>query len=128
MGGMKKLLILLSLIAVWVYVYRERLYVHDVIAKVSVGGVERESVSAYINASNDVLLIGPPPPPTMLLIRHGEAAPVIAGSVMCLRWVACLTEERPEMSTGGRDAKVSMTSKVVTYMNDLGKLVRVDLY
>jgi hypothetical protein len=126
---MKKLFILLLVPAcVWVYLHREQIYFHDVIAKVFVDGVRHADVDAYINAANDVLLISPPPPPTMLLVRHGDAAPVIPGTLTCLHWVACLAEDHDGISTSEHDARIVMGPRVVTFVNDAGKTVRVELY
>ncbi len=125
---MKKLLFLLLVAgAVWLYYYRERIYIHDVMAKVSVGGVEQADVSAYINASSDVLLMSPTPP-TLLLVRHGDAAPIIEGMLTCVHWVACMTEAGGGTPSDGRYAQIVMSSKVVTFVNDAGKTVRVQLY
>jgi len=125
---MRKFLLLLLVLAVaWLYYYRERLYVHDVVAKVYVGGVEQADVSAYINASNDVLLMNPTPP-TLVLVRHGDAAPVIEGSLTCVHWVACMTEAGGDVSAGGRDARIVMSSKVVTFVDGAGRPVLVQLY
>jgi len=127
-SGMRTFLVVLVVLAVaWVYHYRERLYVHDVVAKVYVGGVEQTEVSAYINASNDVLLMNPMPP-TLLLVRHGDAAPVIAGTLSCVHWVGCMTEVNAGVSSGERDARIAMSPKVVTFVDGAGRAVRVELY
>jgi hypothetical protein len=124
---MKKLLFLLLVTgAVWLYCYRERIYIHDVVAKVSVGGVEQADMSAYINASNNVLLMSPAPP-TLLLVRHGDAAPILEGTLTCVHWVACMTEAGGG-TPSGKWGMIVMSSKGVTFVNDAGKTVQVQLY
>ncbi len=130
---MKKILALVIIVfAVWLYLNRERVYLHDFFAKVEVGAVRDTHRSVYINASNDLLLIGDGNPPVLELVRPSGAAPVLAGSLNCIYGLACLARKEDADALANTrtapDGQVVKGPRVVTFRDDDGKPVTVHLW
>lgn len=129
---MKKLLaLLIVLFAVWLYLNRDRVYLHDFFAHMDVAGAADTTHSIYFNAANDLLLISSDPP-ALELVRPSGAAPVLAGSLNCIYGLACLAHKEDAAALAAipttPSSDVTKTSRTVTFKTAANKPATVRLW
>ncbi len=136
---MKKLIGLLIVgFVVFLFVYRERLYLRDPIAKVSRDGKVVSSSQVMINYPNDVLLLDHSDGRNRIyLVQHWNlllGTPTVP--VKCLQQVACMTDAdqatEAKVQVGSRGSRspfegVTMTPRLVEFVDEDGALVEVVL-
>ncbi len=133
------LLMLVALLAL-IAVNRQRIYVRDPLATVTKNDVKQSGVQVFINYSNDVLLWQDAEPGEYRTLLQGwNKMPGTPDRLMCLRWMACLTDTdhasiiplnwngNSGKGKGRYDPNVSMTGSKVTYMDADGDTMRVEL-
>jgi hypothetical protein len=127
--------VVLVVLVMWTAFNRERIFVRDPVASVYRNGVKQQGVEVYLNFSNDILMqkkSDPPSPPTIL--QHWDQAPEIPVGLVCMRWLACLTEADhspvlPSSSDGKRDdiPLAQMNGRHIQYVDRSGAQIRVEL-
>lgn len=133
---MKKLLLLLLIVvAVFVAVYRQRLFLWDPVASVTRDGAKDAGARVRINYTNDVLLEDHDGDRTrMYLVQNWSKAVIAPARLQCLGTMLCLTEADQAPgdpvvagSRGRREpfAGVTMTNKRVEFVDEDGALVQV---
>lgn len=125
---MKKLLLLLILaLVVFVVLERQKLYLRDPLASVSVNDVVQSDMRVYINYSNEVLVEHTVAPVTLTIVQQGQhlGTPTM---LRCLRWAGCLTDANPASLVETMKGPVGeMSNKMVEYRDDDGRDVKVKL-
>ncbi len=128
------LLVLLSLVTL-IFIYRQRVYLHNPIATVYRDDVKQTGVQVYFNSLDDVLLIKDSEPGAYrVLVQGWDRAPGTPVHLTCLVWTACLTEadNAPIVAMvwngkGTYDPQVLMTNREVSFVDGTGAKVRVEL-
>jgi hypothetical protein len=135
----KKLLLLIVLgLAVFVVVYRQRVFMWDPIATVTRDGVKQGSVRVMINYSNDVLIDDRSTEKRrMYLVQNwNKVAQYSEGPLKCVQYLACMTDADQatgeKVTSGSRGRRepfegVTMTNKRVEFVDENGELVVVAL-
>ena len=125
---MKKLLLLLAaLFVLFVVVDREKLFLRDPLAHVTVNDVVQDNTRVYINYSNDVLIEHTMAPVTLAIVQHNQHAGT-PKELRCIRWLACLTDAAPATLVETMKGSVGeMSGKLVTFQDDRGQTVKVTL-
>lgn len=125
---MKKwILLALVVIAVFVVVERQRLFLRDPLAKVTRDNVIEDNNRVYINYSNDVLLEHTVAPVTLTIVQHGQHLGT-PRSLRCIHWMACMTDGDPAGLVETMAGPVGeMSGKMVEFKDDKGRDVRVTL-
>jgi hypothetical protein len=126
----KKILILLLVVAaLFVVLNRQRLYLRDPLASLTLDGVEQPGVQIYINYSNDVLLENDHPPMYLTLVQQGGRLGTPVG-LKCLHYIVCRTDaaESTLVLESGKAAVESMSSKAVTFQTHDGHTSVVTLH
>jgi hypothetical protein len=120
----KKLFVLLALgFAVFVWVYRERLFLRDPLGVVERDGVKEDGARVFINYSNDVLMRDGG---QWVLVQGWSRVAGLPARLNCVQGLACMTEaDHAEVTSAG--TKVEMSNRVVTFVDDDGVAVRVAL-
>jgi hypothetical protein len=127
---LRKILIVGALfLAVFVAVFRQRIFVRDPLGKVEKNGVAQDA-RIYINYSNDVLLEDPSRH-QFVLVQGWSAVPGVPQRLVCLTGLVCWTDADratvfPVKGVGGRTLAV-MSAKVVTFVDEAGAGVRIEL-
>ena len=135
---MRKFLLLLFIgLAVFVALYRQRLFLWDPLAAVTRDGAKDPSAHVRINFSNDVLLEDHAGDHTrMYLVQNWSKAVVAPGKLTCVGGMVCMTDadqasgDAIAPGTRGRRepfAGVTMTNKRVEFVDEDGALVQVVL-
>ena len=121
---MRKLLSLLALgFAVFVWMYRQRIFLRDPLGVVERGGVKQDGARVFINYSNDVLVQDGG---RWVLVQGWSGVPGVPARLNCIQGLACMTEaEHAEITPAG--TKVEMSNRVVTFVDGEGVAVRVTL-
>jgi hypothetical protein len=128
---LKKILIVGTLLlAVFVAMFRQRIFVRDPLGKVERSGVAQDGTRLYINYSNDVLLEDSARH-QFVLVQGWNALPGVPQHLFCLTGMMCWTDADraavfPVGGVGGRTRAV-MSAKEVTFMGEAGAKVRVAL-
>ena len=128
---MKKILIVgILLLGVFVAVFRQRIYVRDPLGKVERNGIAQDGARLYINYSNDVL-VEDSARHQFVLVQGWSALPGVPQHLFCLTGVMCWTDADkaavfPVEGVGGK-ARAVMSAKEVTFVDELGAKVRVEL-
>ncbi len=126
---MKKiLLVLLVLLGVGIYFYRQQIYLRDPLATFEMNGIERGKVRVFINASNDVLMSGADVPAELMLVQHGQRGPGLPLPVKCSMWLVCFLPAPPVPMEAYSGKIEGMTAKLVTFRDANGDEVAVKLY
>jgi hypothetical protein len=130
----KKLIALLAVaLAVFVAVYRQRIYVWDPVASVTRDGVPQDGVRVMLNFSNDVLVDDQSTNKrTIYVVQHGNKTAEFATDLRCIQYLACMTDadqatgdQLTPGERGGREAfeGVTMTNRRVEFVNEHGDLI-----
>jgi hypothetical protein len=137
---MRKLIGLLALaLVVFLVVFRQRIFVRDVLSSVTRDGAPVSGVQVYINYANDVLLQDHSAGRKRLYLVQNWNQVVEAPTVPlnCIQLVACMTDA--DQATGdpipaGRrrggaaSHGVTMSSREVDFVDEDGALVQVILH
>ena len=128
---MRKILIVGTLLlAVFVAVFRQRIFVRDPLGKVERNGVAQDGTRLYINYSNDVL-VEDSARHQFVLVQGWNALPGVPQHLFCLTGMVCWTNADkaavfPVEGVGGRTPAV-MNAKEVTFVDESSARVRVAL-
>jgi hypothetical protein len=128
---LKRILIVgISLLAVFVAVFRQRIFVRDPMGKVERSGVAQDGMRLYINYSNDVL-VEDAARHQFVVVRGWNALPGVPQRLFCLTGLVCWTDADraavfPVEGVGGRTPAV-MSAKEVTFVDESGARIRVGL-
>jgi hypothetical protein len=128
---LKKILIVgILLVAVFVAVFRQRIFVRDPLGKVERNGVVQNGARLYINYSNDVL-VEDGVQHQFVLVQGWNALPGVPQHLFCLTGLVCWTDAdkaaaSPVEGAGGRTRAV-MSAKQVTFVDESGADVSVTL-
>jgi hypothetical protein len=128
---LKRILIVGTLLlAVFVVVFRQRIYVRDPLGKVERSGVAQDGMRVYINYSND-LLVEDSARHQFVLVQGWNALPGVPQHLFCLTGLMCWTDADnaavfPVEGVGGKTPAV-MNAKEVTFVDESGAKVRVGL-
>jgi hypothetical protein len=124
----KKLLLLVFVAFVlFVVLERQKLYLRDPLATVTVDDVVQSDNRVYINYSNDVLVEHTVSPVTLTIVQRNQhlGIPTV---LRCLRWVGCLTDANPASLVQTMKGPVGeMSNRLVEYRDDDGHDVKVKL-
>ena len=128
---MKRILIVGTLLlATFVAVFRQRIFVRDPLGKVERGGVAQDGTRVYINYSNDVLMEDSARH-QFVLVQGWNALPGVPQHLFCLTGLMCWTDGDkaavfPVEGVGGKTPAV-MSAKEVLFVDESGAKVRVAL-
>ena len=128
---MKKILIVgVLLLAIFVAVFRQRIFVRDPLGKVEQNEVAQDNARLYINYSNDVL-VEDAAQHRFVLVQGWSGLPGVPQHLFCLTGLVCWTDADraavfPVEGIGGRTRAV-MNAKEVTFVDESGASVRVSL-
>ena len=123
---MGKLIVLIVVVlAVFVVVEKDKLFVRDPLAHVTRNGVKEDGAQVFINYRNDVLIENDNAPAYIEIVQADQPIGVPKVSV-CVHWAMCLMDAYPATLVGTSDgAKVeSMDANTVTF-TDTGKKATV---
>jgi hypothetical protein len=128
---LRKILIVGALLlVVFVAVFRQRIFVRDLLGKVERSGVAQDGARLYINYSNDVL-VEDSARHQFVLVQGWNALPGVPQHLFCLTGLMCWTDADraavfPVEGAGGRTQAV-MSAKEVTFVDEAGAGVKVTL-
>lgn len=116
-------------------VNRQRVFVRDPIAKVTVNGEPDPAYQVYINYSNDVLLERDDQKTGYgILVQNWNRIPGTPGTLQCIHWMACMTDADhatmlplDHTGPGAYDPRTKMTSTSVAFVDGEGRAVEVKL-
>jgi hypothetical protein len=134
----KLLLLMIVALAIFVVIYRQRVFVWDPIATVTRDGVKQSGVRVMINYSNDVLVDDKSTGRRRLyLAQHwNDIAQYSTGPLKCVQFLACMTDAEHatgyKVTPGSRGKRepfegVTMTNKQVEFVDEDGDLVAISL-
>lgn len=127
---MRKLLLLLVLIVLAWFAYRNRyrIFVRDPLGSVVRDGVKEKGAQVYVNYPNDVMIENDNAPMYFNLIEAGQPVSAPTG-LKCIHYLACLANGYPEPQTFALPgAKLeSMTAREVDFRDPDGRQVVVRL-
>ena len=128
---MRKILIVGTLLlAVFVVVFRQRIFVRDPLGKVERNGVAQDGARLYINYSNDVL-VEDAAQHRFVLVQGWSGLPGVPQHLFCFTGLMCWTDADkaavfPVSGVGNKTPAV-MSAKEVTFVDESGAGVRVKL-
>jgi hypothetical protein len=128
--GLKRILIVgVLLLAIFVAVFRQRIFVRDPLGKVERNGIAQDA-RVYINYSNDVL-VEEPAAERRYLVQGWSGLPGSPKHLVCLTGLVCWTDADeaavfPLEGVGGK-TRAEMSAKEVTFVDEIGASVRVGL-
>jgi hypothetical protein len=128
---LKKILIVGALLlAIFVVVFRQRIFLRDPLGKVQRNGAVQDGVRLYINYSNDVM-VEDSASHTFVLVQGWSALPGVPQHLFCFTGLMCWTDADkatvfPAEGIGGK-TKATMSGKEVTFIDESGAAVRVEL-
>ncbi len=118
------------LIAVFVAVFRERIYLRDPLGKVERNGVVEEAARVYINYSNDVLLEDAATH-GFVLVQGRSRAPGVPQHLSCLNGLACWTDADEAavipLRGAGNGVPAEMSAKEVSFVDTRGEGIKIEL-
>lgn len=137
---MKKILLLLTLaLVVFVAIHRQRIFLRDPLASVTRDGVAVSGVAVMINFTNDVLLEDASADRHRLYLvqNWNQRLEFPTAPLTCVQGLACMTDADQATATaiapGSRGRRppfmgVTMTNRLVEFVDEDGDLVRVALH
>ena len=125
---MKKLLLLIIVaLVVFVVVERQKLYLRDPLATVTVDDVVQSDNRVYINYSDEVMVEHTVSPVTLTIVQKNQHIGIPTYQ-RCLRFVGCLTDANPASLVQTMKGPVGeMSNRLVEYRDDDGHDVKVKL-
>ena len=128
---MKRILIVgVLLLAIFVAVFRQRIFVRDPLGKVERNGTAQDGTRVFINYSNDAL-VEDSARHQFVLVQGWNGLPGVPQHLFCLTGMVCWTDADraavfPVEGVGGMKRAV-MSAKEVTFVDESGAAVRVEL-
>src|SRR5450631_2782810 len=117
----KRFLILVVLIVIVLYFFRERVFLRDPLGAVYRDGVKQDGVQVYINQPEDVLLMKGN---DRLMVQRWDRMPAAPLRLTCLRWTMCFTDadNAPKVAGAWNDAykydpKVNFTDTEIFFVD-----------
>ncbi|HEV2619419.1 MAG TPA: hypothetical protein VGU23_05715 [Acidobacteriaceae bacterium] len=119
----------LVLLLALIWFNRERVYLRDPLATVTLDTAPQSGIQVFINGSYDILLEKDDAPnPYRLLIQHSNPIPGTPTLLRCLRWTACLTESaQPPTIPLASTSPATMTDRETSFTTPEGTRLRVTL-
>jgi hypothetical protein len=118
------------LLVIFVAVFRQRIFLRDPLGKMERNGVAVDGARLYINFSNDVL-VEEPGTARRYLVQGWSAVPGVPQILGCIQGLACWTDADHAsvfpLDGRGAGAKAEMSAKEVTFADETGARVRVQL-
>ena len=124
----KLIALIVVVLALFVVVERDKLFVRDPLAHVTRNGVQESGAQVFINFRNDVLIENDNAPAYIEIVQAGQPIGVPKVSV-CVHWVMCVMDAYPAtlLSTSGGATVKSMDAKTVTFTDTGDKATVVTL-
>jgi hypothetical protein len=128
---LKRILIVgILLLAIFVAVFRQRIFVRDPLGKVGRNAVAIDGARVYLNYSNDVL-VEDSARHEFVLVQGWSGLPGVPQHLFCLTGLICWTDADkatvfPVEGAGGR-TRAAMSAKEVTFVDESGAGIRVEL-
>ena len=117
-------------IAIFVAVFRERIYLRDPLGKVERNGVVEEAARVYINYSNDVLLEDAATH-GFVLVQGRSRTPGVPQHLSCLNGLACWTDADEAavipLRGVGKGVPAEMSAKEVSFVDTRGEGIKIEL-
>ncbi|MDQ2835657.1 MAG: hypothetical protein M3Y50_18325 [Acidobacteriota bacterium] len=127
---MRKLVWLVLLLAVFVAVFRQRIFLRDPLGRVERSGAVQSGARVYINYSNDVLLEDAATH-GFVVVQGWSKAPGVPQQLKCVSGMACWTDaDRATvlpLSGAAQATPAVMSPKEVTFTDSDGTRIRVAL-
>lgn len=126
---MRKILLVVLLLAMFVAVFRQRIFLRDPLGKVERGGVAQSGARVYINYSNDVL-VEDAATHGFLLVQGWNRTPGVPQQLKCVSGMACWTDadHAAVLPLGGVKATPAvMSAREIAFVDSNGDSVRVEL-
>jgi hypothetical protein len=118
------------LLVIFVGVFRQRIFLRDPLGKMERNGVAVDGARLYINFSNDVL-VEEPGTARRYLVQGWSAMPGVPQILGCVQGLACWTDADHAsvfpLDGRGAGAKAAMSAKEVTFADETGASIRVQL-
>jgi hypothetical protein len=118
------------LLVIFVAVFRQRIFLRDPLGKMERNGVAVDGARLYINFSNDVL-VEEPGTERRYLVQGWSAMPGVPQILGCVQGLACWTDADHAsvypLDGRGAGAKAAMSAKEVTFADETGARIRVQL-
>jgi hypothetical protein len=128
---LKRILIIGTLLlAIFVVVFRQRIFVRDPLGKVGRNAVAVDGARVYINYSNDVL-VEYAARHEFVLVQGWSGLPGVPPHLFCLTGLMCWTDADKAtvvpVEDGGGRKRAAMSAKEVTFVDESGAGIRVEL-
>ena len=118
------------LLVIFVGVFRQRIFLRDPLGKVERNGVAVDGARLFINFSNDVL-VEEPGTERRYLVQGWSGVPGVPQILGCVQGLMCWTDADHAavfpLDGRGAGARAVMGAKEVTFMDETGARVRVEL-
>jgi hypothetical protein len=128
---MRKFLIVVTLLlAIFVAVFRQRIFLRDPLGKVERNGIVQDGMRVYINYSNDIL-VEAATENRRYLVQGWSKVPGVPKHLACLTGVACLTDadqaEVLPLGNSTTQTHAAMSAIEITFEDETGATVKVQL-
>jgi hypothetical protein len=118
------------LLVIFVAVFRQRIFLRDPLGKMERNGVAVDGARLYINFSNDVL-VEEPGTERRYLVQAWSEVPGVPQILGCVQGLACWTDADHAsvypLDGRGAGAKAAMSAKEVSFADETGARIRVQL-
>jgi hypothetical protein len=118
------------LLVIFIAVYRQRIFLRDPLGKVERDGIAQQGTRLYINYSNDVL-VEDASGVHRYLVEAWSGIPGVPEHMFCLTGLMCWTDANEAtvlpLGGAGNQTKAVMTAKEVTFRDETGATIRVQL-
>ena len=126
----KYLVVAVVLFAVFVAVFRQRIFVRDPLGSVEKNGIAQDTTRVFINYGNDVL-VQDTAAGRFVLVEGWNRVPGVPKHLACFTGLACWTDadEAGVLPLGGEPdaARAVMSAKEITFVDETGAGFRVTL-
>ncbi len=127
---MRKILVAVLLLAVFVAVFRQRIFLRDPLGKVERNGAAQSGAHVFINYSNDVL-VEDAATHGFLLVQGWNRLPGVPQQLKCVSGMACWTDADQAavlpLGGGATATPAVMSAKEVTFADSNGDRMKVTL-
>ena len=118
------------LLVIFVGVFRQRIFLRDPLGQVERNGVAVDGARLFINFSNDVL-VEEPGTERRYLVQGWSGVPGVPQILGCVQGLVCWTDADHAavfpLDGRGAGARAVMSAKEVTFVDETGARVRVEL-
>jgi hypothetical protein len=118
------------LLVIFVAVFRQRIFLRDPLGKMERNGVSVDGARLYINFSSDVL-VEEPGTERRYLVQGWSGVPGVPQILGCVQGLACWTDGDHAtvfpLDGRGAGARAVMSAKEVTFVDETGARIRVQL-